>query len=117
MCILVINRYLIGNLFIHIILSHRNTANIKAFFFHNIGGIRCIRHFCFNLPAVGGVPEADINHSECICFNFSLLKAFAPAVRCLSGSPILKFSHFTFRQRFGQLAGEDSYKFSVSDFN
>lgn len=57
---------------------HRNTADIEAFFFLNIGGVRCICHFRFNLPAVRGVPEADINRTECISRDFSsLLEAFA----------------------------------------
>ena len=50
--------------------SHRNTAHIKAFFFLDIIGF--IAHLNFNLPAVGGVPEADVNRTELIGFDFLL---------------------------------------------
>ena len=36
--------------------------HIEAFFFLDIIGF--IHHLNFNLPAVGGVPEADVNRSE-----------------------------------------------------
>ena len=45
---------------------------IEAFFFLDIIGF--IHHLNFNLPAVRGIPEADVNCTECVSLDFSLLK-------------------------------------------